>query len=300
MSEAAKVTEDQAAEALRAVMGMAQDDAPEPTVVVAPEPAEEPTPAPEVTEPAPTEPAPAVEAAASESEPPSDDVESLRKRLTEREEALKAASDRVEAIQLRSKQNETILRDRLLKKASAADRALKTLKRARSSEGVPEAEVDQIIAEISSTMNPQSPSYAPAPIEPHMQEDAAIVLNDFLNEKGMSNADADRFGTWLKTEAAGVLSPNEQAIANRDLDGFLRVAHVRFNESARNKEQQRVDAIAAVKTVQRTQREAARAASSTTSAPRKQSTGANAEIDVKKLTNDDVSKLLRLSVEQYK
>jgi hypothetical protein len=303
MATEQKVTEEQAGEALRALMTntpMKDLSAPETTE---PEPAAESTPAPAPVESEPaTEPA---EVEASAAEVPSDDVESLRKRLKEvedtRESAIKAASDRTEAIQSRSRQNETILRERLLKKSSAVDRALKTLKQARSSEGVPEAEVDRIIAEIQATMNPQSASYTPVPEPPtYSQEDAAIVLNDFLNEKGMSNAESDKFGSWMRTEASESLSQAEQAIANRDLDGFLRVAYNRFNESARTKESQRNETVAAVKSVQRTQREAARAASSSPTAPRKQPTGANNEIDVKKLTHEDVDKLLRMSVEQYK
>lgn len=300
MATEPRVTDEQAGEALRALMtNTPMEDLSAPKTPAA-EPAETPSPAPVVGEPEPEE--PAVEVALAE---PSDDVESLRKRLKEveetREAAIKAASDRTEAIQSRSRQNETILRDRLLKKSSAADRALKTLKQARSSEGVPEAEVDRIIAEIQSTMNPQSASYTPVIEQPtYSQEDAAIVLNDFLNEKGMSNVESDKFGSWMRTEASNVMSPAEQAIANRDLDGFLRVAYNRFNESAKTKESQRVEAVAAVKTVQRTQREAARAASSSPSAPRKQPTGANETIDVKKLTHEDIDKLLRMSVEQYK
>ena len=97
------------------------------------------------------------------------------------------------------------------------------------------------------------------------------------------------------------MSEQEQRLANRDLDGFLRVAHMRYGESLRNKERQRTETIGAVKAVQRAQRETARAASSVPSAPRKKSTGATpGGVDVSKLTNDDVSKLLRLSVEQYK
>ena len=301
------ITEEQAGAALRDLMGMDHSDEGEAQVQMVAEPAAQVTPAeaPVTTDPAPAE-------AAGETTPeqvveaPSDDVDSLRKRLAEvestRDAAIKAASDRTEAVTTRSRQNEQILRERLLKKSSATDRALKTLKEARSDKGVPEAEVDRVIAEIQAGMNPQSASYAPLPeVAQASTEDQVIVLNDFLNEKGLTNDEAEKFGSWIRSEAVNVLSAVEQDVARRDLDGFLHIAHVRFKESAKVKEQQRVETIGAVRVVQRAQREAAKAASSAPSAPHKQSTGqGSAAIDVKKLTGDDISQLLKLSVQQYK
>jgi hypothetical protein len=298
------VSDEQANAAMKSLMGFQPDEDETPVQAAAPEP---PTETPAEPEPATEQPAQetATTEAAQPTEQPSDDIESLRKRLEsvtkEREEAVKAATERTEAIQMRSRQNETILRERLLKKSTAADRALKALEAARSQNGIAEADVDRIIAEVRSTMNPQSPSYVSVPEQPtYAGEDQALILNEFLNEKGLTRVEAESFGKWIKSEAETIMSEPEQRLAQRDLDGFLRVAHVRYAESLHTKERQRTETVGAVKAVQRAQRETARAGSSIPSAPRKQSTGANEPLDVKKLTNDDVSKLLRISVEQYK
>ena len=88
--------------------------------------------------------------------------------------------------------------------------------------------------------------------------------------------------------------------AGRDLDGFLRIAHSRYLDGLKGRNQQRDDAVGAVRAVQRTQREAARAASVPATAPKKQPTSPATGVDVKKLTQDDVSQLLRMSVEQHR
>jgi hypothetical protein len=106
----------------------------------------------------------------------------------------------------------------------------------------------------------------------------------------------------MQTEAASTMSPAEQAVAGESLGGFLRLAHLRWNESmaAKAKEVKRDDAVAAVRVVQRTQRAAARASASTTAAPRKQPAPSNQEVDITKLTKDDIAALVRQSVEQYR
>ena len=297
-----KITEDQAAAAIRALAAQASaagsDDAPEPE----PAPAE---PAPAA--PAVEEPTPEVPEAAQPQEAASDDVDSLRKRLADaeaaREQLRKEADERTQAIQARFSQNESILRERYLKKSTVTDRALRILRASRTQEGVPETEVDGLIREIESTMNPNSANYNPATIpQPALAEDQAIVLNNFLNEKAMSKSEADSFAKWIRSEASTALSPIEQAVAARDLDGFLRLAHVRYQEGERVKSQQqrRDEAVGAVRSVQITQRQAARAASSVPTAPKKTPAGPAKEIDVRKLTKDDVSTLLRQSVEMYK
>lgn len=291
-----KVTEEQAGEALRAILGSASADEPEP----------EPTPVPAPVGDEPQETAP-VETASDEAAPASDDVESLKKRLTDTEARVAAERDaavkRTQAIQQRSAQNEQILRDRFLRKSNVVNRALAILKAARTEQGVNEADVDRTIREIEGTMNPNSASYVAPDSEPAATvEDQAMVLNAFLNERGMSQEEADAFGQWMRTDAATALSPLEQAVARRDVDGFLRIAHNRFTEGqkSQDREKQRQDAVGAVRSVQRTQREAARAASAAPSAPRRQPTAPRAEVDVKKLTKKDVSDLLRASVEQYR
>lgn len=299
MPEPEKVTEEQATNALRSLMGPQEDP---PVAEPEPEPAPEPTPepSPETTaEPeAEAEPTPEVEAAA-----PTDDVESLRKSLKDRDEELertrKSADERAAAIQQRAQQNEQILRERFLKKAADADRAHKLLKRSRSAEGVTEREVDETISALEAGMNPSSPSYTPPAEQGHDRQDQAIVLNAFLNEKGMTIGEADTFlNKWMREEATNVLTESEQRIANRDLDAFLRIAHNKFIEGQREKgkAQRRSEAVEATRVVQRSQREAARAATAAPAAPRKTGAPAPRPVDVKSLKPADISTLLRKTV----
>lgn len=299
MAEEPKITEDQANEALRALIegANAEPDAPvtvrkglmaeskQPELPIS-QSAESPEPAPE---PAPAEtPAPAVE------EPPKepDDIAALKKRLDDQRSEYDA---KVRAIQERYQHNERIVRERFLRKATATDKALKTLRAVKTTEGgIPVEDVDRTIQEIEATMNPASPSYQPPPAA---IEDQSIILNDFLNEKGMTAKDSEEFGNWIRGEGATSLSAQEQALAGRDLDGFLRLAHVRYEQAKTKPTATRNAAVEAVRSVQRTQREAARAATATPAAPRK--TGSAPQgIDMTKLTHDDISALLRQSVEQ--
>jgi len=311
------VTEEQAAEALRKLVDLHQDsdnDDDEPFVVSQVEqPAADTTaettdtpPAEEPTE----EPAPVAADAAPESVE-SDDVASLKQRTKDLEERLaeadKRAQARIEAIKQRESQSGRILRERMLRKSTVADKALKILRQSRSSEGVPESEVDRLISEIESTMNPASANYAPP--EQYQQqhgggaasEDQVLVLNDFLNERGMTSEEAEEFGKWIRNEAATTMSPTEQAVAQESLNGFLHLAHARWNEVLQRKQQQtKADAVSAVKSVQRTQREVARAAATPTTAPQKTSVkAATQEIDASKLTEAQVAELIKQSVKQY-
>lgn len=298
-----KVTEEQAGEALSALLAQSrdpdQDDEQETAAVIGD---------PSADEPAPAETPEGTEQAEGEEAAPTDDVVSLRAKLADSDKRFeterKSSEDRVRAIQERSSQNNSIVRDRYLRKANAASRALQVLEAARTEKGVSQEEVDRAVAELRGTMNPNSPSYQPAPDNPGAAsaEDQAMVLNDFLNEKQMSRAEAEVFGQWMRTEAGTVLSDREQALAGRDVEGFLRLAHTKYLAGqSTDRDKQRREAVEATRTVQRTQKEAARAASAAPAAPRKQNTSASAkQIDVRKLTKDDVSSLLRQSVEQYR
>lgn len=279
-----KVTLEQANEALTQIMtGQEPDEAQQPAP-----PVEEPQPE------TPETPAETPEAIAPETS--AEDIESLRKRLTDQEAEYKS---RTEAIQQRYQQNEQILRDRYVRKSDVAARAMNALKRARTEEGLDTAEADRLIAELQGTMNPASASYAPVqPVAP--DDDRNMTLNNFLNEMRMSADEANEFGAWIQTKAATAMSPLEQAVASRDLDGFLRLAHNRFLQGVREQQQAqtRTEAVNAAKSVQRTQREAARAASSTPTAPRKQPPTSAQPVDLKKLTKNDISQLLQQSVQQ--
>ena len=284
-----KVTEEQAAVAYAQIRG----DAPLPEEVVA----EEPAPVEAPAEEAPKDEAAPVEAAP---EAPTDDVESLKARLTEAEKRVeereKSHTDRLAALQARFSTNERILRDRFLRKSTATDKALRVLKAAKSEAGVDPTEADKVIAELESTMHPASATYAPPPAA---VEDQTLVLNSFLNEKGMDWNEADQFGKWMNAEARTVLTPAEQAVANESIEGFLHIAHNRWKATEAAKLQKHTDAVAAVKSVQRIQREAARAAAPAT-APKKQPAARSDEADVSKLTPNDISALLRKTVEQYR
>lgn len=291
-----KVTEEDAAQALQQLAGVEsetpqqEETAPEPS----PEETQKAEPVAEETE--------TVEAA-------EDDLESLKTRLTQFEEEAtekeKRFEERLAASQKRFSENEQILRDRFLRKANTADRALQILRQAKTGDGVSQEEVDSAIREIEGTMNPQSASYVPPQAtqpQPQATEDQALVLNAFLNEKGFTEHEATEFGNWIQTEAPNKMTLAEQNVANQSVDGFLRIAHGRWQEGVREKDKQtkRDDAVGAVRGVKEVQRQAARAASSAPKAPRKQPAAEADEIDVKKLTKDDVSALIRQTVEQYR
>lgn len=306
MSET-RVTEDQANEALRQLLGTHTDATPtvpeavpeapapveavEPSVEASPEPAVEAAPAEETDAVVPVE---------------TDDLASLKARLGERDkqavETEQRFQSRLQALQTRQQESERIMRERYLRKSTAADRALRVLKATRTEAGVPETEVDRVILEVEGTMNPQSVSYAPPSNQTEDTENQVITLNTFLNEKQMDSKEADEFGRWIKTEGATVMHPNEQALAYRDIDGFLRVAHMRFQESVHTKATQRTSAVEAVKTVQRAQKQVARAASSAPTAPRKTAVASTPPntVEYSKITQDDISALLKKTVEQYK
>lgn len=295
-----RITEEQANEALKQIQA---DVLEEETGQVAAQPAEtaaEAEPSAEATPAAETAETATEEAEATET----DDVASLKTRLAERdakiEEQEKQFKDREEALKTRYSANERILRERYVRKSNLTDKALKTIERIRNDPGVPEAEVDQTIQELRSSMNPSSPSYVP-PETPKGTDDHFLIVNDFLNEKGMTTAEADAFGNWVTSEGKAKLTPVEQAVADRDLDGFLRIAHRAWRDdtSEHEKDKRTTDAVNAVKSVQRTQKEAARAAAATPTAPRKQPVGPKTTVDTKSLTQKDVSTLLRQSVEQY-
>lgn len=300
MATVEKVTAQQAAEAFQALAsGM---PIVEPTQEAEPSPPQVAEPVQEVVEPVAEEEvqeaAPAVE---------SDDVTSLKKRLEETEAREKEREvrfdSRMKALQSRNVESERILRDRYLRKSTATDKALRVLKAAKTDAGVDPSEADRVIAELEATMNPASATYAPP--EPQLAvgtEEQALILNRFLNEQGMDLTEADNFGKWVRSEAATVLTTSEQNVARESLDGFLRIAHSRWQSGLREATKQQVvsDAVAAVKSVQRTQKQAARAAEVPSGAPKKQPAKSSDEVDVKKLTNMDISTLLRQTVEQYR
>jgi hypothetical protein len=310
MATPEKPTLEQAESALREMLAQGSDEeAPaEQPAVEEKEVAEQPAPA--VEEPAvdgtvaekeepDTEEAAAAGPAPAEVAAETDDIASLKKRLDEAAEREKKSQEladaRWKALQERSAQNEKILRERHLKKSTAADRARQILVKVRT-EGLTPEEVEKAIQEIESSNNPESSSYV-AP--PQATEDQAIVLNGFLNEKGMTGQEAEEFGAWIRSEGATKLSLTEQGVAGRDLDAFLRIAHSKFQEGMRekDKQQKRNDTVEAVRTVQRAQKDAARAASASPTAPRKTTATAPREIDPKKLTNDDVHALLKMTLE---
>ena len=304
-----QITEQQAADAIKQLVAERnsgqQAESPQPEPDAAPEPTVEEPPADTTPVEPETEDEPEV-AAPAEPAAESDDVASLKQRLAERDKAVLDAEakfqQRLTDMQSRSQANERILRERHLRKSTAADRALKLFRAWKNTpeQGVPESDVDRAIAELEGTMNPQSPSYQPPATAIEASEEQVIALNEFLNEKHMDQTDADAFGKWIKADGATVLSDREQALAQRDIDGFLRIAHLRYSESNRNKSTQRANAVEAVRTVQRTQKQAARAASATPSAPRKSAVVSKPAdtVDFDKVTQDDVSKWLRESVEQ--
>lgn len=221
---------------------------------------------------------------------------------TELEDTKKLFQDRMDAQKERFDQNQGILRTRLLQKSTATDSALKLLQATLTEDGVGRDDVQKVIAELKGTMNPASPSYAPPPETLPRQETAVedqnMVMNDFLNEKSLTAQEAQDFGNWVRTEAQQVMSQAEQNVAQHSVDGFLRLAHGHWSAgvSAQEKAGRTNDAVGAVKSVQRTQRAAARAASSKPAAPIRQPASPQTTVDVSKFTEDDVSRLLQQTV----
>lgn len=298
-----KVTEEQAGQALQDLIagqnggGTAEVELEGPELVDPDAPAE-----PEVTPTGEPEPQ-------GDEQPQGDDVDSLKQRVTalteELEQGRKKHADQLTAVQTRFAQSEQILRDRHLRKSTVADNALKVLRKVRTEAGAAPDEIDRLIAEMEGTMHPSSTSYAPqaTPPRPAANEDQAIVLNAFLNEQGMTMQEAEEFGKWIQTKAGEVMSQAELAVADHSLDGFLRLAHGRFRQSLtqQDKNKRRDDVVTAVRAVQVNQRSAARASSASPGALRKPMTNGASNrnmIDVAKLTNDDIAKLLVASVEQ--
>ena len=252
------ITDDQANEALNEIMGIADDEGEASGETKEAEPAAEAA--------APAEPAAEETQVETTEEVHTDDLDSLRARNEELETAATAAEtrfqERLKAHQERTVANEQILHDKFLRKSTVSDRALKMLRATRTEEGAEQTEVDQVIRELEGTMNPASASYVAPEPTPMATEDQTLVLNHFLNEKDMTSTEADEFGTWMRTEAQNVMSPQEQAVASESIGGFLRLAHGRWRDVVHEKEKEntRSDAVGAVKSVQHTQRQAARAA----------------------------------------
>lgn len=303
MAETQKVTREEATVALQQLVAEAEEGKPD---IGDPEEAEPSTPEPEPEpkeEPAP-EPEPEAEPTTATPAAESDDVESLKKRLAERDakeaEDKKLAEARWTAMQARAAENERILHGRLLRKSAVVDRARQLLEKSKTQD-VSLDEVDRVIQDIQGTLNPESTNYAPVPARTEGTEDQAITLNRFLNEKGMTAEESEAFGRWIQTDGTKILTPSEQALAQESLGGFLRIAHRAWQDGIREKQQEakRAETVNAVKTIQRTQKQAAQAASASTTAPIKQPAGQKATVDTKKLTKRDVAELMQLSVKQY-
>lgn len=236
-----------------------------------------------------------------------DDLESLKARLADLESRTETEKQsyqsQLEALNKRHRENERILTDRHLRKSNAVDKALKAMKATRTEGGVSEEDYDRVIRQLEETMNPQSAQFSEPTVsqQPVPTDDQALTMNNFLNEKAMTDEQANEFGQFIRTEASNVMSEAELAVANQSLDGFLRLAHRSWvdSQSAKDKKAKQDDAVGAVKAVQRTQRQAARAASSTSAAPKKQPSAPRNEVDVNKLTKDDVANLLKQATQQY-
>ena len=216
---------------------------------------------------APVEEAP--EETAAEQQAEGDDVASLKARLEEAEKKQAEYDRRFQDIQTRSRQSIEATRARMLAKSTQLDKARILLERALTSEqGVDKAEVERLMAEIQSGYNPASSNYQPAPTpfqpQPLPSEDAISGVNDFLNENGILTAEADEFGAWARGPSH-TLTQRDIDLANRDTYAFMHSAWPKF---AKWKAQQEADkqpepsvTAKAIKTVQKVQKAAARAAS---------------------------------------
>lgn len=297
-----KITEEQAEAALHQLATGVQDEeevAPQ-EAQAGPEPSVDESGAPEATPTEEVEPGAVVEPEAPPAEPveaaPVPDVQGIEKRYNEQ----------LEAVQLRNAENARIQSDRYLRKSTAGDKLAQLLEAAQTDAGVSPDDARRVLAEYRGTLNPASAGYeAPASVAPPPPqaavEDQLMTANAFLNEKSMTQDEAGEFKTWIQTESTKVMSPAEQAVSHQSLDGFLRLAHHHWQSGLKAQEAQtkRDNTVGAVRSVQATQRAAAKAAAPRATAPRTQPAGPAQTVDVKKLTPDDIGALLRQSVEQY-
>ena len=300
---AEKITEEQATAALHQLTHEDSGE-PETPVEVAEQPAVEAEPAPveakeedakEETVETATE---VVEAAAT------DDVASLKTRLEEAEKkAVEREEDhkeRLASFKERSSESSRIMRDRYVRKSAAADNARRVIEAAKTDAGVDPVEADRVLAELKSTLHPDSANYAPPVQRTAATEDQQVVINEFLDEKEMTTKEGDKFGLWVKTEASAIMSPLEQQVAHESLPAFLRLAHGYWKKGVREEQNKQVDdAVGAVKAVKQTQKAAAKAASASPAAPKKQPVNKPTGTSPKDYKPEDISALLRASVEEY-
>jgi hypothetical protein len=190
-----------------------------------------------------------------------DDVASLTTRLAERDAEVARYQERLLAVNDRNRQSLDTLNQRALRKATQIDRARQVLEKALSAEGVDKTEAERLLAEIRSGYNPGSANYAPPPVAEQPiaaaeTDERAVDGNQWLNERGLTQAESDSLGTYIRNAQ---LTPREQRLAAQDIYSFLSLVEPRWRAAAAT--EPKTDAAKAVATVARVQKQAAKAAS---------------------------------------
>lgn len=207
-----------------------------------------------------------------------DDVTSLRSRLAEREAAATRYEEQLAAVRERGRQSLDAVRQQMLRKSSVLDRARQVIEKAMAPDGVDKTEAERLLAEIRSSYNASSANYEPPPPpQPTPQSDEnSIAINEWLNDNGLTEAEAASFDSWIRTKAQ--LTDRERRLT--DPYTLLTAIAPRWREAARSESvvaAQQDDATRAVKTVARVQRQAAKAASQSVGAQATRTVGKSAQ-----------------------
>ena len=271
-AENSKPTDEQVATAFQSLFGTGagRDEEPEP---------------PAVTVAADTEQVAETEAVESKSDttPPdktetvedSEDVKALKLRLVEVEKERDSNAERA------SKGLEWS-RSLALRKSSEADRYKGLLKQIAEGKEVERAEVERLLAQPA--QEPAKPGFFPVaqPVAPQ-DENLALEAEQFVMDYRLSDAKADAFKSWMQDPKSGL---SEKDVVPGNLYHTLVLAWNKYEKASTTPNPATVQA---VKTLQRVQKDAARAAGGITSRARPSPTQ-EPEEDLMKLAREDPEK----------
>lgn len=272
MAEDSKATDEQVADAFDTVFGRKVEEPETPAVTVAADTVDE------KTEEVVSESKPADEVAPPQEAAPEqvEDVASLKARLAEVEKERDSALDR-------GSKGLEWSRGLALRKSSEADRYKTVLKQIAEGKEVERAEVERLL-----NQSPQEPvqpvqSLFPAQPAPQVDENAALEAEQFVMDYRLNDARAEAFKTWMQDPKSGL---TQKDVVPGSLYHTLALA---WNKYEKATSQPSAATVAAVKTIQRVQKDAARAAGTITTRARP-SPVAEPEEDLMNLARTDVEK----------
>ena len=205
-----------------------------------------------------------------------EDVAALRLRLTELEGERDSISER-------AAKNLEWARGLGLRKASEADRLRTVLKQIAEGKEIERAEVERILAIQDSAANTQNslvPFQAAAP-PPQVDENTQLEAEQFVMDYRLNDKRAGEFKSWLDKPDNGLTNKD---VVPGSLYHTLALAYGKYQQAISVTNPATVKA---VQSLQRTQREVARA-SGTVTTRAKPSTPAEPPVDLMKLAKTDV------------